>query len=602
MIALAYYLLKVMVCSGVLFLYYHLALRNKVFHQWNRFYLLAIVVLSLLVPVLQFHFIHTEDASSRTIQLLRVVQSADDYMETIYIQNHRSMTTAQWLSIVYTGISAIILAAVVRAFFKIYVIVKRHKVQLVNQIRFVVTQERGTPFSFFRYIFWNEKIDINTPTGQQIFQHELVHVKEAHTFDKLFMQVILILFWCNPFFWLIRKELQLVHEFIADKKAVGACDTAAFATMILQSAYPNQFSSLTNSFFHSPIKRRLLMLTKIQNPRISYASRILALPLMAFVVLAFGFRTKSLEPTLVAKEKNIRSIHPGDTTVPEQFISMKGNDKPLVYLDGKKFTGDLNNLNPNEIESINVLKNQSATSKYGEMGKNGVIEIFTKTENNVSDTVPKNTPVFKKPEVEASVDKNEWRGFLEKNLQSVIENAAKEGMPPGQYTVNIRFIVKKDGSTTDFKALNDPGYGLVQKLLEIIPNSPKWKPAKQNGKFVNSYHTQPITFVISDGSDSKDTKPSVNGLPVTDANELKSRSIHDLVQVSKKDEILSFTLTVDTDEGNIATLDHSGNEYTVKDKWFIDKYIKPNKLFTVDYIIVKRDGKETKIPSKIYRL
>ncbi len=248
------------------------------------------------------------------------------------------------------------------------------------------------------------------------------------------------------------------------------------------------------------------------------------------------------------------------------------------------------------------MKNQSAISKYGEKGKNGVIEIFTKTENNISDTVPKNTPVFKKPEVEASVDKNEWRSFLEKNLQSVIENAAKEGMPPGQYTVNIRFIVKKDGNITDFKALNDPGYGLVQKLLEIIPNSPKWKPAKQNGKAVNSYHTQPITFVIADCSDSEDTNPSVNGLPVTDVNELKSRSIHDLIQVSKKDEILSFTLTVDTDEGDVATLNHSGNEYTAKDRWFIDKYIKSNKLFTVDYILVKRDGKETKIPSKIYRL
>ena len=602
MIALAYYLLKVTVCSGILFLYYHFALRNKVFHQWNRFYLLAIVVLSLLVPVLQFHFIHTEDTSSRTIQLLRVVQSADHYMETIYIQNHRSMTTAQWLSIVYTGISAFILAAVIRSFFKIYFIIRRHKVQLVNQIRFVVTHERGTPFSFFRYIFWNGKIDINTPTGQQIFQHELVHVKEAHTFDKLFLQVILILFWCNPFFWLIRRELQLIHEFIADKKAVHQHDTAAFAAMILQAAYPHQFSNITNQFSQSSIKRRLLMLTKIQNPRINYMSRVLALPLIAFTVLAFGFRTRSQETTPVVKETNIKGIQPGDTTVSDQFIPMKGNDKPLVYLNGKEFAGDLNDLNPEEIKSINVLKKQSAIARYGEKGKNGIIEIFTKTGNVVLDTVPKNTPIFEKTEVEASVDKNEWRRFLEKNLQSVIENATKEGMPPGEYTVKIRFLIKKDGSVTAFKALNDPGYGLVQKLLEIIPNSPKWKPAEQNGKPVNSYHTQPITFVISDGSDSKDTNPSVNGLPVTDVSELKSRSIHDLIQVSKKDEILSFTLTVDTDGGDVATLNHSGNEYTAKDRWFIDKYIKPNKLFTVDYILVKRDGKETKIPSKIYRL
>jgi beta-lactamase regulating signal transducer with metallopeptidase domain len=76
-------------------------------------------------------------------------------------------------------------------------------------------------FHFFNFIFWDEEIDIQTETGQQIFQHELVHVKEKHTLDKLFIQLLLVVFWCNPFFWLIRRELKLIHEFIADKKAVG---------------------------------------------------------------------------------------------------------------------------------------------------------------------------------------------------------------------------------------------------------------------------------------------------------------------------------------------------------------------------------------------
>ena len=621
MIALAYYLLKVMVCSGILFLYYHVALRNKLFHHWNRFYLLIVVILSLAAPLLEFSFLHHDATSGRAIRLLQAVHSADHYMEEIYIRSRQPMSRLQWLGLGYGLVSALLLAALISSFLRIYALIRRYPACRINQIKFISSQEKGTPFSFFRYIFWNEKIDVHSATGQQIFQHELVHVKEAHSFDKLFLQLVLTLFWCNPFFWLIRRELQLVHEFIADKKAVREHDTASFAAMILQSAYPNQFSSLTNSFFHSPIKRRLLMLTKIHNPRISYASRILALPLMAFVVLAFGFRTKSQELTSVTQAMGVGHIQPGDAmifenaqlmnlpeakdTVPpksDQLATMTGNDKPLIYLNGKEFTGGLNEINPDKIASINVLKNQSAIAKYGEKGKNGVIEIFTKQGNTISDTIPKNEPIFEKAEVEASVDKNEWRRFLEKNLQSVIENAAKEGMPPGQYTVNIRFIIKKDGSPTDFKALNDPGYGLVQKLLEIIPHSPKWKPAEQNGKPVNSYHTQPITFVISDGSDSKDTNPPVNGLPVTEVNELKSRSIHDLIQVSKKDEILSFTFTVDTDEGDVTTLNHSGNECTAKDRWFIDKYLKPNKLFTVDYILVKRDGKETKIPSKIYRL
>ena len=94
----------------------------------------------------------------------------------------------------------------------------------------------------------------------------LCRVKEKHSYDKIFMNLVMIFFWINPFFWLIRKELNMIHEFIADKKALEDCDTEAFAAMILQATYPNQQFNLANNFFYSPIKRRLLMLTKNKNP------------------------------------------------------------------------------------------------------------------------------------------------------------------------------------------------------------------------------------------------------------------------------------------------------------------------------------------------
>jgi hypothetical protein len=202
--------------------------------------------------------------------------------------------------------------------------------------------------------------------------------------------------------------------------------------------------------------------------------------------------------------------------------------------------------------------------------------------------------------VEASVNKKEWRTFLEKNLQPVIEYAAGNGMPTGQYTVNLRFLVKKDGSITDFKALNDPGYGLVQKVLAIIPNSPQWKPAEQNGKPVNSYHTQPITFVISEGSDSKEKNNSGNTYPNIGAAEIKLKGIHDLLWVNQTDEIVSFTMTIDSDNGNITSVNHSGNQYTNADKNFLNQYVKPGKLMTIEQILVRIDGALKKIPSKMY--
>src|SRR4029079_19159730 len=98
--------------------------------------------------------------------------------------------------------------------------------------------------------------------------------------DKLLVQLVLVVFWCNPFFWLIRRELKLIHEFIADKKAVGEQGTAALAAMILSASYPSQFNSITNQFFQTSIKRRLVMLAKIQNPKFNYISRVLALPIL----------------------------------------------------------------------------------------------------------------------------------------------------------------------------------------------------------------------------------------------------------------------------------------------------------------------------------
>src|SRR3982750_1976362 len=101
MIVLGFYLLKVTICSGILFLYYHVALRNKLFHQWNRFYLLAAGVLSLAAPVVRIGTIHQTTAEpNKAIRLLEVIQSADGYMDEVTIGSQQSFSTGQWLSVI----------------------------------------------------------------------------------------------------------------------------------------------------------------------------------------------------------------------------------------------------------------------------------------------------------------------------------------------------------------------------------------------------------------------------------------------------------------------------------------------------------------------
>jgi N-acetylmuramoyl-L-alanine amidase len=296
MLQATFYLLKVMLCSGILLGYYWCMLRNKIYHHYNRFFLLASVVLALVLPLLEINIWHyADEPKSQAIQLLQVVTIGDDYVNDIAVNTMPAyFSLSQILTLFYSIITLIFLVAFIRVLWIIRTLIYKYRGQVVERFFFVNTNAKGTPFSFLNYIFWNDAIDLESPAGRQIFKHEVAHVQEKHSYDKLFINSVLILFWCNPFFWLIRKEINMIHEFIADKKAVEDSDTASFAAMILQAAYPKHRFELTNNFFYSPIKRRLLMLTKNQNPKVSYFSRILVLPLAVLVFAAFTLKSKTI--------------------------------------------------------------------------------------------------------------------------------------------------------------------------------------------------------------------------------------------------------------------------------------------------------------------
>src|SRR5678815_449123 len=112
-----------MICSGVLFLYYYLALRNKLFHQWNRFYLLAAIIISLIAPIVQVTILHPADQPDKAIQVLQVFQSAGGYLEEVTISGRPSISTDQWLLMGYIVISGGFLLSVLLSFQKIVSIV-----------------------------------------------------------------------------------------------------------------------------------------------------------------------------------------------------------------------------------------------------------------------------------------------------------------------------------------------------------------------------------------------------------------------------------------------------------------------------------------------
>lgn len=354
-----YYLFKVILCSGILYAYYFIALRNRGFHTWNRFYLLAAVVLSIIAPLVTVTIHQKAGAHEmQVIHFLRLVNTGEDFVDA-YTGKPYSVRVNAWdmAAMAYVIICAIFLVSFIRALQTIHLLKAKHPHRVERGYVLIHTDAKSTPFSFFNTIFWNHKIDIHGPTGKQIFQHELAHVTGKHSFDKVCMRIFLSIFWCNPFFWLISKELNMVHEFIADSKALKNGDAASFAMMILSSGYPRQQFGISSYFFYSPLKRRLIMLTTNKIPKIRLFSRSLALLLATLVFFSFTLRMKS-PPLLYTGGKISVVIDAGHGGSDDGAIGKNGINEKDVTLS---IARQIKVLNGNKNLNIILLRDKDET-------------------------------------------------------------------------------------------------------------------------------------------------------------------------------------------------------------------------------------------------
>jgi N-acetylmuramoyl-L-alanine amidase len=281
------YLVKVIICSGLLLMYYMISLRNRRFHYYNRFYLLLSVGLSAVLPLLRLEWFTAGNTVTQAINVFRIIDTANS--EEFSYANSASVG---WQQIALCGllvISLVQLALLGDRIMKIYRLKKMYSVNKTIEFDFISTDLPQAPFSFLKNIFWRSDISLQEKTGRQILRHEIIHVRQKHSWDKLFIQSILCFFWMNPFYWILKKELYIIHEFIADEKAVENYDAAAFAEMLLTAQYGKFDFFPAHAFFYSSIKRRLIMLTTSRKSQFSYLRRLMVLPLLAVVICLFAF-------------------------------------------------------------------------------------------------------------------------------------------------------------------------------------------------------------------------------------------------------------------------------------------------------------------------
>jgi hypothetical protein len=201
------------------------------------------------------------------------------------------------IALLLFGVVAVIFVTRLSAgILKIYWIKKTYPVENFEGLKFYQTDLQNAPFSFFRSLFWKNSIPISSDLGRQILKHEMVHMEQKHSWDKMFMELVTAVFWINPFFFAIREELKLIHEYLADKKALKNSDTKAFAQMLLASHFSGDYLPATSPFLSSNLKKRLIMLKKSKT-KFSYARKILALPILFLLTFAYLVNAKNKEIT-----------------------------------------------------------------------------------------------------------------------------------------------------------------------------------------------------------------------------------------------------------------------------------------------------------------
>jgi beta-lactamase regulating signal transducer with metallopeptidase domain len=292
------YILKTILISGIFLAYYWIALRDKKFHFYNRFYLLTASIMSLVIPLLKFDWFIVEKP---------VIYSSNEIVQFILpISNVNKSIQFDWIdySLVIAGIVAITLFSILLLnVIKIQLLKRKSDVTQMEGFDFINTNDDNAPFSFLNNLFWKQSISLHEEGGQQIFKHEITHIQQMHTWDRIYCQIITSIFWMNPFNWFIQKELVTIHEFIADESAVGDSNVEAFAKMLLQTHYGNHFLNPTHQFFYSSIKRRLFMLNQNKKTKFSHLRRLFVLPITICVVLSFSIKTIEVKASAIIREK-----------------------------------------------------------------------------------------------------------------------------------------------------------------------------------------------------------------------------------------------------------------------------------------------------------
>lgn len=622
------YILKSAVCLAMFYLFYRLLLSKETFHRFNRMALLGVMLLSCLLPLVK---VTVEQASPVNAQVMSMEDLLLMYQwnsEAVVEEGSRPFHWQEGLVLVYfVGLFFVIVRHLWSLGRMLYLIRHSRCERLDSGIRLVVHRRKLAPFSWMRYIVISET-DLKE-SGHHILVHEMAHIHHRHSWDLLLTEACAWLQWFNPAIWLLKQELQNIHEYEADEEVLRqGINAKEYQMLLIKKAVGARLYSIANSFNHSSLKKRITMMIRKKSNPWARAKYLYVLPLAAVTVAAFARPeiSKPLDEISSVKVNDLSAVletyadknvsNPAEKTkLKMKVVDEEG--KPIIaatVLVANTTNGTLTDENGNF--TLEVGSDQSIQVAYIGMSTvtMSVKDCLKKADQTIvlteSDTKKYVKVVASAPQTVVSDDQTfsvveqmpEYPGGMRAGLEFMARNLryptkAREAGKQGR--VIVQFVVRKDGSLSDFKVLCPVDPWLDAEAIRVISTMPKWKPGMQDGKPVSVKFTLPVTFML-EGTNNK-PKSGDNDVVVVGYGVQKSEESVDVPTIKLHNPMDELSITGDFKIDSVGSSKASGvSPLVIMDGLEVSddviKKLNPNKIQSVS--VLKNEAATAKYGKK----
>ncbi|MBD3627454.1 M56 family metallopeptidase [Cyclobacterium sp.] len=358
------YLIKIMLCSALLILVYKGLLEKEKMHRFNRAYILGSLTFSILVPFFTFNHgtQHLPFAGSMVKETAFILDNGVPE-QTIDATTNINYPPIIFL-IIYLSIAVLLF---LRFAVNLKILLQRAwrnpKIKYKNS-EIVLIDQYETPHSFLNYIFVNADDYLKGNIQKEILLHEFTHVKQKHSWDIIFFEIIQVLFWFNPVLFIYRKALLLNHEFLADEAVIGVNnDVSAYQRLLLEIVCQQRSSFITSQFKYSITKQRLLMMTKTKSFRNALCRQIAVVPILGISLILFSTKINAQETKKVEESNKMEVQSTKDGITDEQLSEFDDIVSSIMNDKGRPAFYKLTEENRNKLESLYLLMSKEQQEK-----------------------------------------------------------------------------------------------------------------------------------------------------------------------------------------------------------------------------------------------